>query len=109
MRHPRRFGLQGRIHDGGDLVDWILGFSSPAGSDVPQTVQPLVTKTLALENHRVAIHRKPLRYRDIGLTGSGSQNNSAAQSHLLGGAVRSDPNLDLLALHSGKLTCLAML
>src|SRR5687768_17598823 len=74
VRHPRRLGLQGRIHDGGDLVDLILGLSSPAGSDVPQTVQPLVTKTLAPENYRVAVYRKPLRNRDVGLASSGGQN-----------------------------------
>jgi hypothetical protein len=107
VRHPRRFGLQGRIHDGGDLVDWIGGLSPSAGSDVPQTVQPLVTKTFAPQNHRVAVHRKPLRKRDIRLTGSGAQDDSAAQRHLLWSAVRYAPLLDLLTLHGGKLTWLA--
>src|SRR5260370_13269676 len=83
VRHPRRFGLQGRIHDRGDLVDLIGGLSSPAGSHAPQTIQPLLTKALAPQNHRVAVHRKPLRNSDIRLTRSGDQNDPAAQSHLL--------------------------
>ena len=33
MGHPRRFGLQGRIHDAGDLVDWIRGLPSAPRSD----------------------------------------------------------------------------
>jgi len=33
VRHPRRFGLQGSIHDGGDLIDSMQGFSSPARSN----------------------------------------------------------------------------
>ena len=94
VRHPRRFGLQGRIHDGGNLIDSICGLSSPAGSDVPQTVQALVTKALSPQNHRVSVHRKPLRNRDIGLAGSGGQNDTATQSHLLWSAVRRDPLLE---------------
>jgi transcriptional regulator with GAF, ATPase, and Fis domain len=35
MRHLRRFGLQGCIHDGGDLIDGIQGLSSSAGGNVP--------------------------------------------------------------------------
>src|SRR6266851_4263569 len=107
VRHPRRFGLQGRIHDGGDLVHLIHSLSPPAGSDVPKTVQSLVTKALSPENHRVAVYRKPLRNCDIGLTCSGGQDDTATQSHLLWSTVRCGPLLDLLALHGGKLTRLA--
>src|SRR5271157_978610 len=37
---------QGRLHDGGDLIDFIAGLSSPARSYIPQTVQPLLGKAL---------------------------------------------------------------
>src|SRR5437879_9167866 len=43
--------------------------ASPAGSDVPQTVQSLVTKALAPQNHRVSVHRQPPSNGDLGLTG----------------------------------------
>src|ERR1022692_3674213 len=33
--HPRRFSLQSRVHDRGDLVYFIEGFSSAAWSNVP--------------------------------------------------------------------------
>jgi hypothetical protein len=105
--HSRRFGLQGRIHNCRDLVDFVFGLASPAGSDVPQPLKPLVTKALAPENYRVAVDRKPLRDRDIGFAGSGGQNDSAAQRHLLRSAVRCGPQLDLFPFDSGKLTCLA--
>src|ERR1700692_2984022 len=104
MRYPRRFGLQGRLHDGGDLVDWIGGFSSPARSDIPQTVQPLVTKALSPKNDRISIHRKPLRNGNIGVTRNGGQNDTATQSHLLWSAMGRDPLLEFLPLHFGKLT-----
>jgi len=107
VRHPRRFGLQGRIHNSRDLLDWIRGLSSPAGSDVPQTIQSFVTKALSPKNHRISVHREPLRNGDIGLTRSGGQNDPAAQSHLLRGAVRGGPLPELLLLHCGKLTRLA--
>src|SRR5438445_6603810 len=106
VRHPRRFGLQGRIHDSGDLVDRIRRLSSPAGSDVPQTVQSLVTKALAPQNHRVSVHRQLLRNADIGLTGSGGQNDTTTQSHLLGSAVRRDTAESSLApRQKADMTC----
>ena len=104
MCHPRRFGLQGRIHDSGDLVDLVCRLSSAPRSDVPQTVQSLVTEALSPQNHCVSIHRKPLRNGDIGLARSGGQNDPAAQTHLLRSAVRRSPLLEFLPLHFGKLT-----
>ena len=56
MRHPRRFGLQGRVHDIGDLLDLIGGLSSAPRSDVPQTIQTLVTEAFSPRNHSVSIH-----------------------------------------------------
>ena len=66
--HPHRFGLQGRINDGGDLIYFIEGLSSPAWSNVPQTVNPLlIIKALPPQNHRIAVHRKLLRNSGIRL------------------------------------------
>ncbi len=61
MRHPRRFGLQGRIHDTGDLIDLIFGLASAPRSDIPQTIQALITKALSPQNHRISVYRKSLR------------------------------------------------
>src|SRR6266566_2939790 len=104
VRHPRRFGLQGGGDNAGNLVDGIQRLASPARGNVPQTVQSLIRKALAPQNHRIAVHRKPFRNGDIGLTRSGGQDDMAAQSYLLWSAVRSDPLLYLLLLHGGKLT-----
>ena len=104
MRHSRRLGLQSRIHDTGDLIDLICGFSSAPRSDVPQTVQTLVTKAFSPKNYGVSIHRKPLRNCDIGLARSGGQNNTATQSYLLWSAVRRGPLLEFLPFCFGKLT-----
>ena len=104
MRHPRRFGLQGGIDDSGDLVDGIGGLSSAPGRDVPQTVQALLTEALSPQNHRVSIHREPLRNADIGLSRSGGQHDTATQSDLLRSAVSSGPLLEFHLLNIGKLT-----
>src|ERR1700756_1008684 len=71
MRHPGWLGLQGCLHNTSDLVDGIRGLSAAPWSDVPQTVQSFVTEAPAPENHRVSIHRKPLRNRDVGLSPRG--------------------------------------
>src|ERR1700733_6211890 len=107
VRHPRGFGLQGRLHDSGDLVDLKGGFSSPARSDAPQTVQPLVTKALSPQNHGVSIHRKPMRNGDVGLARGGGQDDTAMQSRLLWSAVRRGPLLEFVPLRFGKLTRLS--
>ena len=106
VRHPRRFGLQSRIHDRGNLVDLIDGFSSSTGSDVPQPVESFVIKALSPQDHGISIHRKPLGNGDIGLARSGGQNDTATQSDLLGSAVRCNPLLEFLLLDFGKLASL---
>src|SRR5262249_27462526 len=102
MRHPRRFGLQGCIHDTGDLVDLIDGLSPAPWSDVPQTVQALISEALSPENHRVSIHREPFRNLDIGLSRGGCQNDAATQGHLLWSTVRRRPLFEFLLVHFGK-------
>src|SRR5947209_8783725 len=76
--HACRFGLQRRIHNSRDLVDWILRFSSPASRDVPQTIQGFFPKAFPPQPYRVAVHRKSLRDDDVGLAGSRAQNDTAA-------------------------------
>jgi hypothetical protein len=102
MRHSRRFGLQGCIHDTGDLVDWIGGLSSATGSDVPQTVEALVSKALSPKDHRISIYRQPLCYGHIGIAGGGSKNDAATQGHLLWGAMGRRPLFEFLLIHCGK-------
>jgi hypothetical protein len=41
------FGLQGGVDDCLDLLRAIGGFASPAGSDLPQTLQTLLRNALA--------------------------------------------------------------
>lgn len=101
MRHPRRFGLQGGIYDTGDLVDLIRGLSSAPWSDVPQTVQALVTEALSPENHCVSIHREPLRNCDIRISRSSGKNDTATQSDLLRSAVSGGPLLEFQLLNFG--------
>ena len=104
VRHPRWFGLQSRFYNGSDLVYFVARFPSPARSNVPQTVQPLLAKALSPQNHRIAVHRKMLCNSDIGLALSYGQHDTAAQRHLLRSAVGPNPLLDLLPLHGRKLT-----
>ena len=104
VRHPRRFGLQRCLYDGGDFFYRIDGLPSPAWSHVPQAVQPLVCETLPPQNHRVPVHRKLLRNSHIGLARSGGQHDTAAQRNLLRSTVSPDPLLDLLQIPGGKLT-----
>src|SRR5260370_4487648 len=107
MRHPRWFGLQGGVHDGGDLIAGIQGLSSSAGSNIPQTVQSFVPKALAPQNHGIAVHQKLLGNGDSGFTCGGGRGHTAAQSYLLWSAVRLDPLLNFLLFYGGKLACLA--
>lgn len=46
MGHPFRLGLQGRVHDGGDFVDAVGGLATVPRSDLPQSIQSLLGKTV---------------------------------------------------------------
>ena len=46
VRHPFWFGLQGGIHDSGDLIYSMDGLSPPPWRNIPQTVQPLLGESL---------------------------------------------------------------
>jgi len=104
MCHPRWFGLQRRIHNGGDPVDSIHGLSSPPRSNIPKTVQPLFAKPLPPKNDRVPVHRKLLRNSDVGLPRRSARHNPAAQRHLLRSSMCRNPMLKLFPIHSRKLT-----
>ncbi len=58
MRHPVWLGLQGGLHNGRDLFDGIGGLASASGSDLPQTVQSLFSKSLAPQHGHFPIDRK---------------------------------------------------
>src|SRR5215831_10804463 len=102
--HTSRFGLQRRIHDSGDLVDFIGGLSSATGCNVPQPVETLVCKALSPKNHRISINRQMLRNGHIGITVGGSQNDAATQRHLLWSAMRRRPLFEFFAIQCAKLT-----
>ncbi len=90
--------MQGGIHNGADLVDVIVGLAPASGGDRPQTVESLLGKPLAPQDDRFAIDGKLLGNGDIGETLARSQHDSAAQRHLLRGAMGADPLLNLLLL-----------
>jgi hypothetical protein len=103
VRHPCRLGLQRRIDDRRDLVYVIERFSPTPGSNIPQSVQTFLAKTLALQNYSIAIHRKLLCNRNIGLPGRGRHHDPASQSHLLWSSMRRNPMPELLLLHRRRL------
>jgi len=103
VRHPCRFGLQGRIHNGRDLVDFINRLPSPTRSNIPQTVKAFGGETLPPQIHRVPAHRKLLGNRDVGLPRRGRHNDPAAQSHLLWRSMRRDPLPKLFPVYSRNL------
>src|SRR5260370_9625541 len=102
MPHPRRFGLQGCIHDGGDLIDGIQGLSSSARGNVPQTVEAFVPKALPPQNHRIAVHGKLLGNGDIRFTCGAGRDDTAAQSYLLRSAWPCAPLLNFLLVYRRK-------
>src|ERR1035438_5742410 len=54
VRHPRRFGLRGRIHDGGDLVYFIQGFRPRPGAISHRPSNPSAPKRF---RHRITVLR----------------------------------------------------
>src|ERR1700681_161505 len=102
--HPCWLSLQGSLHNSGDLIYSINGLSSPPRSNVPQTVQTLLTKALPPQNHRIAGDRELLRNRDIGPPGSGSKTDPTAQRHVLCSPMRPDPLLEFVLSHGRRLT-----
>jgi hypothetical protein len=83
VRHTRRCGLQGCIHDGGNFIHRVGRLSTAAWSYIPQTFQSRFGETLPPEDYRVPVYRKPPGDRGIGFTFRGTNYNSTAQRHPL--------------------------
>ena len=64
-------------------VDFIDGLSSPARSNILQTIQTFLAETLPPQINRMAVHRKLLRNCNIGFPSSGCHHDPAPQRHLL--------------------------
>jgi hypothetical protein len=99
MRHPRRFGLNSRIHDRRNLVDLVDRFPAPSRSNVPKAVQPQFAEPFPPKNYRVPVYRESSRDSGIALAVRSTEHDPASQRHLLRSSVRGNPFLDLLPLH----------
>src|SRR5450631_1583569 len=95
MRHASRLALQRRFNDPASLGLSVVRLASPARRDLPHLPNPPLVNALAPQLHGRPIHFKLLGNRDIVLTRQRSQNNPAAQRHLLRGAVGGLPLLKL--------------
>src|ERR1019366_8123612 len=98
MRHAFGFGLQGRIHNGGDLIDVVVRFASASGSNLPQSVRALFREAFAPQDNGLAVDGQLLSDGHIGLSVRGGQHNPAAQGDLLRSAMGRHPLLNLLPL-----------
>ena len=98
MRHARRLGLQGRIHDGFNLLRPIGRLAPASRGDLPQALQAGPAKTGSPQGHRLAIGSPLPRNRTLRLAFGCRQHDAAAQHHLLRRSVRAQPlpNLRLL-------------
>src|SRR5207244_12792071 len=97
MGHTLGLALQGRFNDPVPLVLRIVHFAPATRSDLPDLPDALLVHTLAPKLHRGPAHAESLGDRYILLTRHRSQDNSAAQRHLLRRPVRGFPLLQLCA------------
>ena len=98
MRHAIGFGLQGGIHNGGDLVDVVAWFASASWSNLPQSVQSLLAEALSPQNNGLAVNGQLLSDGHVGVSFCGGQHDPAAQGDLLRRTVGLHPLLNLLPL-----------
>src|SRR5437879_2607029 len=98
MGHTLGLALQGRFNDPVPLVLRIVHFAPATRSDLPDLPDALLVHTLAPKLHRGPAHAESLGDRYILLTRHRSQDNSAAQRHLLRRPVRGFPLFQLCAL-----------
>src|SRR5207302_7108674 len=98
MGHTLGLALQGRFNDPVPLVLRIVHFAPATRSDLPALPDALLVHTLAPKLHRGPAHAESLGDRYILLTRHRSQDNSAAQRHLLRRPVRGFPLFQLCAL-----------
>src|SRR5207244_255619 len=87
-----------RCNDSLSLRVRVVHFASATGSDRPNLPDALLVHTLAPQLHSGPAHAEPLGDRHILLTRHRSQDNSAAQRHLLRRPVRAFPLFQLCAL-----------
>src|SRR5271167_4556706 len=102
MCHALGLALQRRFNDPVSFGLIVLRFAPSPGSDLPHFPHPSLVHPLAPQLHRGPIHLKLLSNRDIVLTRQRSQNNPAAQRHLLWRAVRALPTLKLSSFRGGQ-------
>src|SRR5580658_100274 len=103
MRHARGLALQRSLNDALPRGSIVSGFSSSTRGDLPNLANAPLVHPLAPQLHRDPIHFKLLGNCYIALTGQRSQNNPAAQRHLLRRAVRALPTLKLSSFSRSQL------
>ena len=96
--HACRLGLQGRLHQGFDLLRPIGGLAPAPRSDLPQALQAVLRKTGAPQSHGLAIGSQLAGDGAFRVTLNRRQDNAAAQRHLLGCSVGTQPLPNLLLL-----------
>jgi hypothetical protein len=82
------------------------GFRPRPGAISQRQSRPSPGETLPPQNHRIAVHRKRLRYRHIRLSRS-RRHNPTAHRHLLRRSMRRDALLQLLQFQVRRRTRLA--
>ena len=103
MCRARRLALQRRLNEAVPRGSIVSGFPSSARAIFQTSPMPPLVHPLGPQLHRDPIHFKPLGNRHIALTGQRSQNNPAAQRHLLRCAVRRLPTLKLSSFRGSHL------
>ncbi len=96
--HPPGLGLQGRLHDGFNLLRPIGRLAPAPRAYLPQALQAVLRKTSAPQVHRLAIGSQFPGYRGLGLTFGSRQDNAAPERNLLGCSMRTQPLPNLLLL-----------
>ena len=105
MGHALGLALQGRFNDPVSLALVIVRFAPATGSYLPDLPDALIVYTLAPQLHRGSAHAEPLGDGHILLPRHRSQDNPAAQRHLLRRSPRAFPLFQLSALSGWQLDC----
>src|SRR5579862_19943 len=98
MRAPVWLGLQGGVYYGLDASHIVGGFAAPPGSDFPKRWEAAGAEPFPPEMNRLAVHAILIRHVHLGLTSGKSQNDPAAQCHLLRGTQSHQPSLEFATL-----------
>ena len=95
MSHAVRLAVQGRFNDLGSRGLIVLRFTPSSGGNLPDLPDPLRAHPLTPQLHGGPAHAELLGDRHIVLAGQGSQDNPAAQRHLLWSAMGGSPFFQL--------------